>query len=195
MNTDMKNEKPILFSGPMVKAIIEGRKTQTRRVVKGVDPIEDLKFSSPDGTRHRRVCSGAYGPWVTSPYGKPGDRLWVKETFQPVQLASEVTQWRYRATDEKGLANWKPSIFCTRKASRITLEIVAVRVERLQDISQEDAIAEGLHRDELGLWTWGNYPSGATNPVYAYELLWRMINGDESWESNPWVWVIEFKKI
>ncbi len=167
-------ERPILFSADMVHAIMAGRKSQTRRVVKP----RELKFLGVSrGGLLSRFFPGK------CPYGAVGDRLWVKETFQPVQLASAVTAWRYRATDLKGLAPWKPSIFMPRSASRITLEIVSVHVERLNDISNEDCFAEGLPWDtSKGNRTW-------------YADLWESINGKGSWDENPWVWVIEFRRI
>lgn len=183
-------ERPILFSGPMVRAILNGHKTQTRRVVKDIDPVEDLLFASPDGTRARRVCSGAYGPWVTCPYGKPGDRLWVRETF--ATLDCHHGQTVYRADGEKNFTEmtWKPPIYMPRRGSRITLEIVGLRVDRLQDISDEDAKAEGAPEQR--------HPhGGSTLPqsYHGYRELWESINGPGSWDKNPWVWVVEFKRI
>jgi len=176
------SEKPILFSGQMVRAILDGRKTQTRRIVK---PQPASNGKGDRGAEHIggtwfRVWSQPLGNStdIHCPYGVLGDRLWVKETFQPVQLASEVTQWRYAATDKKGLANWKPSIFMPRKASRITLEITALRVERLQAISRYDQISEGC-----------------SEPVGEYQRLWERINGKDSWDANPWVWVVTFKQV
>ena len=123
---------------------------------------------------------------IHCPYGVHGDRLWVRETFQPVQLATEVTQWRYAATDKRGLAPWKPSIFMPRKASRITLENTRIRVERLQDISHRDALAEGVSYD---------VSKPEMHPIAMYRKLWESINGKGSWAKNPWVWVIEFRKL
>ena len=128
--------------------------------------------------------------------GQPGDKLWVRETWRRVEGYID-----YRATINKeqhyGDSDaWRPSIFMRRGDSRITLEITGVRVERLQDISEKDAKAEGLARDPAhpGVWTWPGYPSGSTNPIYAYHLLWDSINGKAyPWDSNPWVWVIEFR--
>jgi hypothetical protein len=193
MNT--LKERPILFSGPMVRAILEGRKTQTRRI-----------FKLPKGTAWYEELQGEAEGWFTdgvgwwhveecrSPYGKPGDRLWVRETFATahdnpcIDDAGTV----YRATDpDWGLMEgfrWKPSIFMPRALSRITLEITGVRVERLQDISLKDAISEGVE--------WNNSPTrqGNTNPKSAFKCLWESINGEGAWHSNPWVWVIEFKR-
>ena len=238
------NEKPILFSGPMVRAIlwndgnvqlstsnVQPPKTQTRRVMKpqpSADFLPEVGRYCPSFVDREtgemypgKECFGASDETqdYPCPYGQPGDRLWVKETWKPHlegPISDEFplgTCVKFRAdgalmkpetwTVEQGFwceaheteTKWRPSIFMPRWASRITLEIVRVRVERLQDISEDDAIAEGLHQDDLGLWTWGDYPSGSTSPRYAYQLLWEFINGPGSWALNPWVWVIEFKRI
>lgn len=178
-------ERPILFSGQMVRAILDGRKTQTRRLVKpqpndiadqyaSVALVECLRFWQ-DGKDHH--C----------PYGQPGDRLWVKETFY------KGDGYSYRADEEmpksarKLGCKWKPSIFMPRSASRITLEVVSVRVERLQDISATDALAEGC--SDSGMMDRG------VDIVSDYARLWESINGDGSWAKNPWIWVIEFKRL
>ena len=189
----------------MVKAILAGNKTQTRRVMKvKCDDVtamhhEPWPFNwSTDGNDTMKM--------LPCPFGEIGDCLWVKETFQPVQLASEVTQWRYRATDEKGLANWKPSIFMPRKASRITLEIVSLRVERLNDITEDDAFSEGCSADFLHSDTCSNDNCAlcggvddcegvAVSAKENYRALWERINGKGSWDANPWVWVVAFKKV
>lgn len=173
-------ERPILFSGEMVLAILDGRKTMTRRVVKP-QPEPDTDCPHHVGTgieRKARIC----------PYGKPGDRLWVRETFCSFPDGNIF----YRAdNDERApMKGWKPSIFMPRALSRITLEIKNVRVERLQDISENDAKAEGTDGERyLG--------QGFDHCVYreAFRTLWESINGPGSWESNPWVWVVEFKQI
>ena len=187
-------EKPMLFSGEMVQAILAGRKTQTRRVMKvKCDDVtamhhEPWPFNwSTDGNDTIKM--------LPCPFGEIGDRLWVKETFQPVQLASEVTQWRYRATDKKGLANWKPSIFMPRKASRIALEITDVRVERLQSISDADAIAEGVTIKPDASIAEIVAKGETTAAQFEYYALWCAINGQKSWDANPWVWVVAFKKV
>lgn len=157
-------ERPILFSGEMVRAVLEGRKTQTRRVVKH-PPVGYMLDDTP-----------VFGK---CPYGQPGDRLWVKETFCKKLYGDVVC----RATCD-GIAKdnmiggcWKPSIFMRREYSRITLGIVGVRVERLQEISLNDAKAEGVETTDR------------------YADLWVKINGAESWNANPFVWVIEFKDV
>ena len=207
-------ERPILFNAQMVRAILDGRKTQTRRVMK---PQPD---STHDGEPYWFI--GGYRAWrftgttailrigsfnpISSPYGKTGDRLWVRETFahQPAEYEWSVSTsvparpdetW-YRADFANGesfnaTATWKPSIHMPRSLSRITLEITGVRVERLQEISIQDAMAEGVAetaprlKDLEPCMEWR----------YAYEDLWKVINGPGSWDANPWVWVIAFKRV
>lgn len=185
-------ERPILFSGPMVRAILDGRKTQTRRIVKP----QPTKLAGPnfDG-----LWSDAIDPVVryfACPYGQPGDRLWVRETFAYTDSSiNDQPGWVYRATDPDWSSmegfRWKPPIFCTRSASRITLEITGVRVERLNDISEADAIAEGVTITDSIVRDDSVHASRAW--VESYRQLWEQINGAGSWEVNPWVWVIEFK--
>lgn len=189
-------ERPILFSTPMVQAILEGRKTQTRRVMKPQPFQHDSGWWIYEGFRPKaRYNSGSraanFPPneWdmLTSPYGCISDRLWVRETFLETISTDDKIHYEYRADYSKTMADdvcWKPSIFMPREACRIMLEVTDVRVERLQDITEEDAIAEGtvrIHRYKTMVWE--------------YETLWESINGKGSWEKNPWVWVIEFKKI
>jgi hypothetical protein len=189
------SEKPILFSGEMVKAILAGRKTQTRRAIKPQPLTAQMISESTASLCHPGMI------WRKCPYGQPGDRLWVRETFQFVHANSDGQRntfnshkpfsqhdyrWiEYAATpkDNEPPPKWKPSIFMPRWASRITLEITSSRVERLKDISNEDCFAEGLPADTTkGNRTW-------------YGDLWEKINGKGSWDANPWVWVIEFKKV
>lgn len=193
-------ERPIIFSAPMVRALLDGRKTQTRRIVKSqyddpawsVRPCEITRFK---GHTHDWWLPGATVPAVPiikCPYGRPGDRLWVKETFAHhvqavgakrdedgpfVYAADGEFAKQYRLGDK-----WKSPIFMRRAASRILLEIVAIRVERLQDISEEDAKAEGADPAECCLAYY-----------HGYRKLWEAINGAGSWDVNPYVWVIEFK--
>jgi len=193
-------ERPILMSGEMVRALLSGKKTQTRRMLK-VQPLDVLTNRPPWELKNTRMLNGCrcwFALMTQNPntglafrcrHGEVGDRLWIKETFQPIQLASEVTQWRYRATDEKGLAPWKPSIFMPRKASRINLEILKVKVQRLHDMTDSDAVAEGIGSAMDRLCT--NYHGKWIN---LYRELWERINGKASWDKNPWVWVIEFKR-
>lgn len=202
-------ELPILFSAPMVRAILGGRKTVTRRVVKPTyHSIEERDDGSLWPWREDLNRSTDY--WYPCPYGQVGDRLWVRETWAEVGSLDPgfVT---YRATYPHGLpagmANvpadirdagyrWKPSIHMPRRHSRITLEVTAVRVERLQDISEERARAEGVLLCEGGAfdysaqdWHQGLSASGS------FATLWESINGAGSWAADPWVWVVEFKRI
>ena len=210
-------ERPIIFNAPMVKAILEGRKTQTRRIAKNL-PVH------------------LYG--VKCPYGQPGDRLWVRENWKVgawdenngriaidycdgpdkrwrtdpsdtdgekfeklwIQISDELIKkgiqygedGRYKWNIGESPLNWKPSIFMPRWASRINLEIVDVRVERLQDITEEDAIAEGVSFGHITDQATGEIDCEATD---AYEVLWESIYGHDSWDKNPWVWVVEFKRV
>lgn len=198
-------ERPILFSGEMVRSILEGRKTQTRRVMK-VQPPSDRyqQLHIMASTNTRQVGKGHWAVlnaektsviesdkrYFSCPYGRPGDRLWVREAFQ-YGLCTEST-FAYRAThkpsdleegwDER--IKWRPSIHMPRWASRINLEITGVRVERLQDISEEDALAEGVTVNQ-----------NTHQAVHQFCRLWRDINGQDSWAESPWVWVIEFKRV
>lgn len=185
-------ERPILFSGTMVRAILEGRKTQTRRLVKPA-PI----FCSNVGWEVFTPRDGALPlDQVACPYGQPGDRLWVRETWAPNSVGSAIAlilksapqPGVYYAATHTGRVGWRwrPSIHMPRWASRITLEVVAVRVQRLQDISRGDAMAEGC--------PFANMADGG-DPRIWYSWLWNQINGDGSWDANPWVWVIEFKRV
>lgn len=190
--------RPILFSGEMVRAILEGRKTQTRREIK---PQPSCIRLTDAGERVPMGLPPQHGFAMACPYGKPGDRLWVRETlrFDPDY------GWRYQAGPEPrplsaqrldeihgqlarmGFSYSRPScpsIHMPRAASRITLEIVAVRVERLHEISDSDCYAEGITDEDIGM--------GLSNA--AYLALWEKINGRASVERNPWVWVIEFKR-
>lgn len=173
-----QKERPILFSGQMVRAILECRKSQTRRVMK----------PQPEPNTTTR------GNWTHSPFGRKGDRLWVKETFYDSSRDDKHHPWTYRADCpiEEDLNRdfvWKPSIFMPRRASRIRLEITEVRVERLHDITEEDAMAEGVdRRDYAGL------ASNTAKKIFAQ--VWDSINSKTfPWLSNPYCWVIRFKRI
>lgn len=202
-------ERPILFSTPMIQAILAGRKTMTRRIVKG--DLADCYFQSL--VLHATglftfIKNGNYNPIqsdvinVRCHYGQPGDRLWVKETF-----AKTGAGILYKADKNMGFTaeKWTPSIFMPRAASRILLEIVSVNVERLQDISDENAVNEGIENitPTLDDATWKNYNTNKwehvvrhfTDPKLSFQSLWQSIHGQKSLEANPWVWVIEFKVI
>ena len=237
-------EYPILFSAPMVRAILEGRKTMTRRIVKHRDPtvLSETNAICSDGLNwifwvgaknprakqeYDELTKRLYAPGdgIKCPYGKPSDRLLVRETFYAfgyweanwsaekgkyefsfVDLTVEAGfQYRYAENPPEKIVTgydaegWfkRPSIHMPRAASRILLEVVDVRVEQLQDISEADAIAEGV---EEGCFN-GYYVDYLDrdyqfdNAVESFRSLWQSINGPESWKQNPWVWVVEFKRI
>lgn len=198
-------ERPILFSAPMVRALLAGTKTQTRRVVKGtaLEWLQPRAFT-PEyvGLPENHLC----------PYGFAGDRLWVREAWMPDPPADGTwayTAWagerigqiagvperfqhpafcNYAANWLHGPIRWTPSIHMPRWASRITLEVTGVRVERLQSISEADAAAEG----------WPEPPGDGTphqTPRCWYPGVWESINGAGSWQANPWVWVVEFRRV
>lgn len=187
------NEHPILFSSEMVRAILEGRKTQTRRVIKP-QPYWEV---GRDIMQYPLDC----------PYGQPGDRLWVRETWASHPQLNKVkpkhlncAEIYYRATcDNDSHYSWRPSIHMPRWASRITLEVTGVRVERVRDITAEDAVKEGWQED----CGWDNFTNGqvfrSDTPVSVIDFayLWDSINAKRghSWESNPWVFVVEFKVV
>ena len=203
----------------MVRATLDDSKTQTRRIVKpkvaetlnwfgGKDGVDDDR--TLDELLGQRIEEKGVRVWcadypeegselIHCPYGQPGDQLWVRETWLKTNPFSDggLHTYGYRATDEIEFpdAIWKPSIHMPRAASRITLEITGVRVERLQVISDDDAIAEGIERD--GDWWRGYHPSGCgvALPTHSYQSLWESINGPGSWAVNPWVWVVEFKAV
>ncbi len=234
--------RPILFSAPMVRALLDGRKTQTRRIMK--PQPSDYK---PSANRHPTTRTAPYfdaynggpfwcwwspdnrqGPdWIRCPYGVPGDLLVVREehyrfghweTVPGVKTATGRMKWRFVAdTDELRFAApmayrggrhhkdpatpaWHKRLarFMPMRDSRLTLEITDVRVERLQDISHADAIAEGLQRlPASGRWVVekGQQYAGLADldPRLVYQWLWEAINGPDSWAANPWVWAVSFK--
>lgn len=178
------NERPILMSAPMVRAILEGRKIQTRRLVKfpaGFTADKVLYQSTVDGAFCFEEAKTKRFVQLRSRYGQPGFLLWAKETFcldDNRKICFRADNWtECPAWNEK----WAPSIFMPRRASRITLEVTGVRVERLQAISEADAQSEGC--------------DPAFSHRAAYETLWESINGKGSWNANPWVWVIEFRRL
>ncbi|WP_343718778.1 hypothetical protein [Achromobacter dolens] len=224
-------ERPILFSGPMVRAILAGHKTQTRRVVKPWEPgyptsvpkALPADFSMlPDGTSFRATC----------PYGQPGDRLWVREAFRfaasldrlpPNDVGEKAldagynTPWAPTQFEADGhrTGSWRgfdtppavttpgklrPGIHMPRWVCRLVLEITSVRVERLQDIDENDAIAEGIDLDQLDEsqerydMVADHNMVGRPTAIGAYRNLWESINGAGAWDANPWVWVVEFRR-
>lgn len=225
-------ERPILFSGPMVRALLAGTKTQTRRPVKPAPPANTVamgRWQDPgpepaywaflrDGpVEHDHPFGGAelHGePW-RCPYGQPGDRLWVREAWRapaefdrvkPSDLRAPSggllgTPIVYEATRHESVqfGKLRPGMFMPRWASRILLEVTDVRVERLQDISEVDAQAEGLLALSSGAdLTWTVDAAAASEHVTAretYAWLWDEINGPGSWDANPWVWVVGFRRL
>jgi hypothetical protein len=201
-------ERPILMSAPMVRALLDGRKTQTRRVVK---PQPDGFWGGVNLEGH--VFQGLligeddkpHDHYWGCPYGQPGDQLWVRESWSYGVHAlgskrDEDGPFVYAATHHKQHSldgKWRPSIFMPRCACRLLLKITNIRVEQLQDISREDAIAEGIERDGHGwkVYVPGEKVSGLPwrSPCTSYESLWRSINGPDSWDANPWVWALTFE--
>lgn len=225
-------ERPILFSPAMIRALLDGKKTQTRRIVKAdfhhgpgmakITPINNEFLLERWPEAERSFNNFGRCDRIRCPYGVPGDRLWVRETFgvwrktsvycDEFEVGKEATRGMtlveheaeyghndlniaYRAdADDEG--PWYPSIFMPRWASRTTLEITDVRVQRLKDISEEDALAEGI------VWRTGPRYSASDDhnmewdrPTDAYRELWESINGEGSWSANPWVWVVEFRRV
>lgn len=222
-------ERPILFSGPMVRALLDGSKTQTRRIVKN-QPADDVAHITvahyePTVVNWRgeeepgSVIFGAYsddGEWGSKcPYGAPGDRLWVRETFLYVGpgSGSDLPSYReeranpanhkasncwHRASRPDETLVWTPSIHMPRWASRITLEVTGVRVERLQDISEANAFAEGVD-NAMCIEAVSRAPSRATllpMTVHGFAHLWDSLAASGAdWQANPWVWIVEFKRL
>jgi hypothetical protein len=173
-------QTPILFSTPMVQAILEGRKTQTRRVVK-----HELDNRGVRSTNN--IFEDWHGKEVKCPCGQVGDVLWVREAYAPHYFDDfshgYKANWNDTAAEYVNQPKWKPSIHMPKEACRIFLKITDIRVERLQDISNSDIRAEGAAE------------FGCTSHRLNFQSLWQSINGQQSWEANPWVWVIEFDRI
>jgi len=241
--TEAPRERPILFSGPMIRAILAGRKTMTRRVVKPQPEVRGT-MHNPEGAPawywkspklDAGYCHTGEEPMrrlmaTRSPYGIPGDRLWVRETWGPVDFMvgveledpvcvgyqADETARRHGHRGSSALdtyawnwakVRWRPSIHMPRWASRLTLEVTGVRVERLQAITDADARAEGveplwLQEGQPGAWFTTNPEAGpdlqARTPADAFRKLWQAINGERpgcSWDNNPWVWVVSFRRL
>lgn len=189
--------KPILFSTDMVRAILEDRKSQTRRIIK------------PQPKIIKRPISGEYFFYngVKAKYNV-GDILWVRETFREIEQDFGTPRFEYRASEKINLTDkWKPSIFMPFSACRIFLKIIDIRVERLQNINNSDALEEGIewkikypdeypdtkyYRDYMFKDRFAAGISFKAN--HSFKSLWEKINGRESWQKNPFVWVIEFEK-
>lgn len=196
-------QRPILFSTPMVQAILAGRKTQTRRVIKE-QPKHNQEYgqgTTKTGGRHWvfGVTGSSIVDVIKCPYGQPGDVLWVRETwFNNAGFGAPVYVYRadgefsdqfHRYSTYKWLRDqckWKPSIFMPKDAARVWLRITNVRVERLQDINRKEAILEGF--------PFPNKLDGQ-DPKKWFSDIWQSINGTDSWNANPWVWVVEFERI
>lgn len=225
---------PILFSTEMVRAILDGKKTQTRRT-KGLEsknefpdawsrkgnPLQTInRFWDSTKENNPNPLSLSFGfrvrgyPNETITYMKsnvkPGDIFWVRETFYKTSAPELNGAYYYKASIEEGWNfKWKPSIFMPKDACRIFLEVTDVRVERLQDISEEDAIAEGVlfdkDFDSYNCYLCNKKGHKAGNEICedgffdnaheSFRSLWKSINGEESWNHNPWVWVYEFKRV
>lgn len=197
-------ERPILFSTEMVKAILDGRKSQTRRIIKkqphgaGDWIMQGINWLFPN-----------VNPYINlkCPYGQPGDVLWVRETWSPIEFEDGM-HFRYKASFvENNCLNpkWKPSIFMPKAASRLKIKVTNIRIERLQDITEEDAKAEGVEYDYT-IEDGRSYVNYTKKPIdgkkiaeletarASYMSLWDSINGILSFRQNPWIWVIEFEK-
>lgn len=217
-------ERPILFSAPMVRAILDGRKTQTRRVIKNVPRWDhygrDIMDWDLSGIHQEEESLVGTDRWhldvqcdvddhsrevIRCPYGAPGDRLWVKETIRKVADHGDgYASSEYLADGAPTVADAWPwqrstlvSIHCPRGLSRIDLEVTGVRVERLRSCSEADAAAEGLRwRSAHQGWTAGDDTAPVyADPRHAYAWLWESINGAGSWDADPFVWVVEFQRV
>lgn len=209
-------ERPILFSTEMVQAILEGRKTMTRRIIKP-QPDDDGLWND---TKYPRALDSELKGWngvvgetgeskgFRCPFGDVGDLLWVRETWMrsPNRHIQGMDEYKYKASVSEQFIKewpgyWKPSIFMPKEACRIRLEVTGVRVERLQSITSDDAKGEGVKewmKVEAFTRMKGlnyNIPRPFSEYQFSFLELWCRINGIKSWEDNPWVWVIEFKRI
>lgn len=209
----MKKERPIIFSTPMVQALMNGTKTQTRRIIKkeiritaGGGVLEIIR--TPVHTEHTTTTSVDEKP-LKCPYGEPGDLLYVREAFSNIEYGAHAAQ-SFRADDlgSDDFLKWKPSIHMPKAIARIWLEVVSVRVERVNDITEDDAAAEGveanwhvsmIHGVRTDVRAFVDYLSntkyGFLMPKLSFMSLWLKINGEQSWDENPWVWVVEFKVV
>lgn len=222
-------ERGMIFNGEMVRALLDGRKTQTRRIVKGTDSAvkfcKEWNINGEEvfvvlGEKDHTGMNPVLGA-ISCPFGAVGNRIWVRETFQgPLFNYEQMDEYledsskfekpefcqyaadgghrpEYQDADDNLRHGWRPSIHMPRWASRILLEITDVRVERLNAINEHDAQAEGVAKLRGGFWK--HYQPGWTQHQLSargsFVTLWKSIYGDESWNSNPWVWVIKFNRI
>lgn len=236
-------ERGMIFNAEMVRAILDGRKTQTRRPIKWKQTRFTEVAERDDGSLWpwAEDCERGGDIWFTCPFGEVGDRIWVRETWATLgnedgccvdwndnlckgdeKSAARIyrasceqrpgdyglwsipdnADWKPHTENQKFVGAWRPSIHMPRWASRITLEITDVRVERLHSISERDAVAEGIKTGRCGNetnWRDAFYVPGDNQPYFyaatAYGDLWSSIYGEESWAANPWVWVIKFKRV
>ena len=201
----MLKERPILMSAPMVRACLDGSKTQTRRIIKLAEfgPSETRGYTWT--FRDRRGLWNDYraADFMAEccPYGQPGDRLWVRETWKRHPEYPDAALYRATWGNAETGDRWRPSIHMPRWASRLSLEVTGIRVERLQDISEADAIAEGTR-----CWICGGPVDGSCDndcacfhtrreAIPSYRVLWESINGPGSWAANPYVWSISFRRV
>lgn len=197
------NFKPILFSTPMVQAILRGEKTQTRRIIK-INEGEKIEYDNSEFRKCFLIVGNGYIKALKCKY-KVGDILWVRETWHPKRHSFPIgLHFEYKATaKEDGNPTdepWKPSIFMPKEACRIFLKLKSIRIERLNDISENDSLQEGiqpftkdnnLFKHGLDGWEWQSMTKYAKE---AYKILWQKINGEKSWAENPFVWVYEFER-
>ncbi|HCI5777223.1 TPA: hypothetical protein NPN96_001465 [Klebsiella quasipneumoniae subsp. quasipneumoniae] len=216
-------ERGMIFNGEMVRALLDGRKTQTRRIVKGTDSAvkfcKEWNINGEEvfvvlGEKDHTGMNPVLGA-ISCPFGAVGNRIWVREAFRVHSRATDVATLVYKASERNSWTEqthrvpvavcnkpatpekWTPSLHMPRWASRILLEITDVRVERLNAINEHDAQAEGVAKLRGGFWK--HYQPGWTQHQLSasgsFVTLWKSIYGDESWNSNPWVWVIKCKRI
>lgn len=200
-------ERGMTFNAEMVRAILEGRKTQTRRIIKPQPELTERSGFSWKGYVYGSASDARETnrnfAHVACPFGKIGDRIWVRETFRVMGCATDVARLMYKASERNSFTestrtvpvgtctkqpsqSWTPSIHMPRWASRIVLEITDVRVERLNDISDGDAIREGCSTVDM---------QSGDQVADVFTRLWMSIYGEESWQANPWVWVISFQRV
>ncbi|EMC2368481.1 hypothetical protein VB763_004183 [Klebsiella pneumoniae] len=211
------SERGMIFNAEMVRALLDGRKTQTRRPIKWKQTRFTEIGEREDGSKWpwSEDAEHACDFWHPCPFGAVGDRIWVREAFRVHSRATDVATLVYKASERNSWTEqtrrvpvavcnkpatpekWTPSLHMPRWASRILLEITDVRVERLNAINEHDAQAEGVARLRGGFWK--HYQPGWTQHQLSargsFVTLWKSIYGEESWNSSPWVWVIEFKRV
>jgi hypothetical protein len=208
-------EIPVLFQTDMVKAILEDRKTQTRRgfnqpyyLTNSTQSFKGMGFINGNPNQFAAsIGSENFSTLFKCKYGKPGDLIWVRETWSKIEarIIYQAEGDLSEVLEEHGLdkMRWKPSIHMPKSAARIWLMVESISCERVQDISREDAIAEGIKKTKSTLpdkkEAWSNYSLEEDdspyyfNPKHSFQSLWESINGKKSWNSNPWVWVIKFR--